>query len=247
VTFSDEVLMAYADGELDPETRSQVQAAIATDPDVARRVAAHTALRASVRATFDAVLDEPVPERLIAAAHASRAAGPASRIVPLRRKSAVRLPSWQQWGALAASFVLGALVWQFGSGHRSGVLLERNGRVFASAALAQALSNQLASEQSPQSEVQIGVSFRSKSGQYCRTFQLHDANVLAGLACRADEKWQLELVVPGVPSSQGPSGYRQAASALPPAVIQAVNDSISGEPLDAQAETAARTKQWKAR
>jgi hypothetical protein len=245
--FPDEVLMAYADGELDPETRSQVQAAIATDPDVARRVAAHTALRASVRATFDRVLDEPIPERLIAAARASRAARPDSRIIPLHRKSTVRLPSWPQWGALAASFVLGAVVWQFGTRHAPAVLLERNGRVFASAALAQALSNQLASAQSPQSEVQIGVSFRSKSGQYCRTFQLRDENVLSGLACRADEQWQLEVVVPGARSPRGPSTYRQAASALPAAVIQAVNDSISGEPLDAQAEAAARAKQWQAR
>lgn len=244
MTFSDEVLMAYADGELDAKTRSQVQEAIATDPEVARRVAAHTALRASVRAGFDKVLDEPIPERLMTAARASNAAD--GRVVPLRRKSAARLGAWPQWASMAASFVLGALAWQLGTRHASGPLLERNGQVFASGALAQALTSQIASGRSAQSEVQIGVSFRSKSGNYCRTFQLRDDNVLAGLACRADEKWKLEILVRGEPSPQSPSSYRQAASALPPAIVQAVNDSISGDPLDARAEAAARARQWKA-
>jgi len=40
MTFSDEVLMAYADGELDATTRAQVQQAIGADPELARRVAA---------------------------------------------------------------------------------------------------------------------------------------------------------------------------------------------------------------
>jgi hypothetical protein len=244
MTFSDEVLMAYADGELDAKTRSQVQEAIATDPDVARRVSAHTALRASVRAGFDKVLDEPIPERLVTAARASRKAD--SRVVALRGKSAARWRAWPQWASMAASFVLGALVWQLGTRHTSGPLLERNGQVFASGALAQALTSRLASDRSAQSEVQVGVSFRSKSGNYCRTFQLQDESVLAGLACRADEKWKLEILARGEPSSQSSSGYRQAASALPPAVIQAVNESMSGEPLDARAEAAARAKQWKA-
>ena len=244
--FSDEVLMAYADGELDAKTRSQVQEALATDPDVARRVAAHMALRASVRASFDKVLDEPLPERLIAAARASGTSKSIGRVVLLRSKSIAQLRHWPQWGSLAASFVLGALAWHLGTRYISGPLLERNGQIFASGALAQALSTQLASDQSAQSGVQIGVSFRSKSGNYCRTFRLHVDNVLAGLACRVDEKWNLEMLVRGEPSSQSQSGYRQAASALPPAVIQAVNDVISGEPLDARAEAAARAKQWNA-
>jgi hypothetical protein len=245
MTFPDELLMAYADGELDAKTRSEVQEAIATDPELARRVAAHTALRASVRVGFDKVLDEPIPERLVSAARSSRSARADSRVVPLRRKLAAPLRSLPQWGSMAASFALGALVWQLGTRHTSEPLLERNGQLFASGALAQALSRQLASDQSAQSAVQIGVSFRSKSGNYCRTFRLQDDGVLAGLACRADDKWKLEILARGEPSSQSPSGYRQAASALPPAVIQAANDSIAGDPLDAQAEAVARAKQWK--
>jgi len=139
MTISDDVLMAYADGELDLRTRAQVEDAIAADPQIARRVAAHQALRGTLRAGFDKVLDEPVPDRLIAAARATSGAPSQSRVeppqdrvvVPLRprRTRTLALPRWAlpQWGAIAASFVLGALVWHFGTDwYSSGPVTERN-------------------------------------------------------------------------------------------------------------------------
>src|SRR5579883_1234043 len=66
--ISDEVLMAYADGELDTTARAEVERAMAADPQIGRRVAEHEALRARLRSTYDSVLNEPVPDRLRAAA-----------------------------------------------------------------------------------------------------------------------------------------------------------------------------------
>ena len=40
------------------------------------------------------------------------------------------------------------------------------------------------------------------------------------------------------------AGYRTAASEMSPAILQAVQELISGEPLDATAEAAARSKDW---
>ncbi len=65
MNFSEETLMAYVDGELDAATREQVEQAVAADPEVARRVAAHQALNRELRAGFDPVLEEPVPARLV--------------------------------------------------------------------------------------------------------------------------------------------------------------------------------------
>jgi len=59
--FSEETLMAYADDELDTQTRSAVEAAMATDPEIARKIAQHKALRGKLRTTFDKVLSEPPP------------------------------------------------------------------------------------------------------------------------------------------------------------------------------------------
>ena len=39
--FSDEMLMAYADGELDLVARAEIEAAMAKDPAVARAVERH--------------------------------------------------------------------------------------------------------------------------------------------------------------------------------------------------------------
>jgi anti-sigma-K factor RskA len=245
MTFSDEVLMAYADGELDSETREQVEDAMTKDPDVARRVASHKALRETLRSSFDAVLDEPVPDRLITAARASSRSSTYARVVPLRRHS-TPARSWPKWAAIAASFVLGALVLQFGSRlHTSASVTEQAGELLASGTLEQALSSQLAKNQDAQAPVQIGVSFRSKSGNYCRTFQLRAATALAGLACREGNKWRLETLARADASAPRNPEYRPAGSALPSSVIQAVNESIAGDPLDANAEADARKHQWK--
>ena len=75
--FSDETLMAYADGEVDADLRRQIEAAMALDPSIAERVAKHRNLRSDLGAAFNGVLDEPMPARLLDAA----AATPASRPV----------------------------------------------------------------------------------------------------------------------------------------------------------------------
>ena len=62
--ITDEQLMAYADGELDAPMREVVEAALAADPALVSRLAAHEALRERLRGAFAAELDEPVPARL---------------------------------------------------------------------------------------------------------------------------------------------------------------------------------------
>ena len=204
--------------------------------------AAHRALRGAVRAQFDPVLDEPVPDRLIAKARALSRDSSDQRVVPFRRKSAARV--WPTWGALAAGFALGALVLHLGTRLQSGPVVEREGQLVAAGALAGALSSQLTREQSATDPIQIGVSFRARSGSLCRTFQLRDASTLAGLACREGEQWNLEVLADSG-TTQSQSAYRTAASPLPPAITQAVSDRIVGEPLDATAEAKARDSQWK--
>jgi hypothetical protein len=244
MNFSDEVLMAYADGELDEAARQQVQDAINQDPDIARRVATHLGLRESLRVCFEPILEEPVPDRLIAAARAKPRDSSQPNVVPLRGARAPVRP-WPTRAALAASFALGALALQLGTSLRqSQSITERDGQLLASGHLDQALSNQVSGSAESQTPVQIGVSFLSKSGRYCRTFQLRDSTSIGGLACKDADNWKLEILARADGSPSSNPEYRPAASNVPPAVIQAVNDTIAGEPLDAKAEAAARAQQW---
>lgn len=241
--IDDEKLMAYADDELDAAERAEVEAALATDPELARRVAAHRALRARLRASFDPVLAEPVPGRLGATLRAAPQSAPdrTARVLPFRRSSLGPRPALRAL-PLAASFVLGVIAWQLWVQRSpSGAIVERDGKLIASGALERALSAQLASEQPTDAAIRIGVSYRARDGEFCRTFAWRTANAAAGLACRHGNAWQLQVLAQG---SAGSGTYRQAGSTLPEPVLAAVKASLSGEPLDARAEAAARARDW---
>jgi len=244
MTFSEETLMAYADNELDAQTRTAVEAAMAADPEIARRVAQHKALRGKVRLAFDNVIEEPTPQRLINAVHGIPAVRREGNVIPLRRKAPQRR-GVPLWASIAASLVIGIIIGQamlHGSG--SATITSRDGQLLASGVLAHALSAQLASAQTDQNPVQIGVSFKSKAGDYCRTFTVHESTTLAGMACRQHDDWHVQVLAQTTPAAQSGSAYRQAASEIPKSVLQSVDDNIAGDPLDAHGEAAAREKSW---
>lgn len=244
MTFSEEVLMAYADDELDARTRAAVDAAMASDPEIARRIARHKALRSRFQSSFARVLDEPVPESLLEVVRSAPTPSRRSNVVALR--TPVRHWTWPQWTAIAASLIIGVIAGRVAMLRTGGPgpIVMRGGGMLASGTLADALSNRLAADRTNTGPVRIGVSFRSKSQEYCRTFTLRRPAALAGLACRAPEGWQVAVLVRAGSPGGGSGVYRQAASSMPPALVAAVNDQIAGEPLDARAEAAARGRHW---
>jgi hypothetical protein len=146
---------------------------------------------------------------------------------------------------MAASLVSGVIIGQaMLRSPGSTAVTSRDGQLLASGVLARALSTQLASAQADQKPVQISASFKSKAGTYCRAFTLHEATTLAGLACRQHDDWNVQVLAQTTPTAQSGGAYRQAGSELPKSVIQAVDDNIAGDPLDAHAEAAASEKNW---
>lgn len=246
MTFSDEVLMAYADGELDSRTRAAVEAAMAADPEIARRIARHEALRSRVHGALRQVLDEPVPERLLETVRRAPSSPRVSRVGPVVRRPAGGW-AWSRWTAIAASLLIGVIAGRMAfqrAGDR-GPIATGGGVFLARGALADALSNQLASAPAAAGRVRVGVSFRAKSGEYCRTFTLRQEATLAGLACRTRAGWRIGVLARAQSPGGGSGAYREAASSMPPAVVAAVNAEIAGEPLGANAEAAARARDWR--
>jgi hypothetical protein len=243
--FSDEIVMAYVDGELDDATRVALEVAMTTDADLANRVARERRLRARLQSEFDPVLRERIPERLLAAAKGSSAKGPTGNIIWLKRIRASHW-SWPQWSAVAASLLLGVLIAPLLRHEPTeGPLGIRDGAVLASGALAHALSEQLASNQVTNAPVHVGVSFLSRNGDYCRTFMLRDKSTIAGLGCWEGGSWRLQALAATDRATSGSGEYQPAASSLPPAIEQSVDALIVGDPLDAKGEAAARGKGWR--
>lgn len=245
MNYDDEILMAYADGELDPAQRAAIAQAMRDDPAVAAAVARHQALRQDVFAAFAGTLDEPVPERLqpraAAPVHDLGAARAAREARAVDQQAGKRRSAWPRWGALAASLAVGVMAGVLGTrgvGNSGPVLAPgADGAWTAEGRLAQALDRQLAQDSGPDG-VRVGLSFQSQSGSYCRTFQLGGSS---GLACREDGRWRVPVLADS--PAQG-TGYRQAASALPPAVLDAVDARLAGQTLDPAAERAARERRW---
>jgi hypothetical protein len=239
--YSDDVLMAYADGELDTATRAEIERAIARDPGLARAVERHRAMAARIRGAYAGVLDEPVPERLAALAAQSRAA-PVADLATKRSQRLGDTARWRlpQWAALAATVVAAVFVGLLVLRGPSPPYEEVGGMRVARGTLAEALTTELASRPGA-SGVSIGISFRDRAGAYCRTFHLQQDDPVAGLACRSGEDWQLRVLA----EAPAQDGELRAAEAMPLAVLQAVDAAIDGEPLDAAAEAAARDAGWR--
>lgn len=255
---SEQMLFAYVDGELDDEEASLVEQAMREDPALASAVAAQRALREELRQAFAPVLDEPVPERLLTAVSADSThadAGARARVVPLdaargprrARTSEVRAPRrgwrWPEWTALAASLAIGVLVAPWLRPDGPPALLEISGEgLVARAGLARALDTRLSSEGDGDGPVSVGLSFRARDGDYCRTFSMAPPRAVAGLACRDGDQWRITALSESTPAD---GELRLASSPLPPAILAEVDARLEGEVLDASGERAARQAGWR--
>lgn len=124
---SDEALIAYLDGELDPTERRHVEAWLDADPAVRGRLDALAQSTALVRGAFADVIDEAVPERLIAAARGETAAtAPAqeAEILVLRPRGAAGPAPSRHWhiGFAAAAGLFGVIFGGIGTYVGMGVL-----------------------------------------------------------------------------------------------------------------------------
>lgn len=254
MSIPDETLMAYADGELDAASRAQVESALHQDPELAKRVARHVALRQRLRNAYAPELTEPIPQRLLDAANRPRVQ--ANNVVDLKAarnaksreatEGGTQATRWRPAAAIAASLVIGFGLGYINRNHsQSEATLARgaDGALNARGALAQALSTQLAANQSAEAEIHIGVSFLAKDGDYCRTFSLSGSVRPSGLACRHDEQWRIESL--GQSSDASAANYRTAGTDLSPQILRAVEERIEGEALDASAEAEALQKNWR--
>lgn len=248
-------VMAYVDGELDAVARAAFEAALANDAGLSAAVQREQALRVTLAAVYDPVLDEPVPAALRAALQPTNTA-----VVDLAAARAARVPRdvaprrwrqwhWPEWGAMAACLALGTAlgVWGLapGVGGTDEIVARRaDGTLVAQGALDRLLTGTLAADADPPRGLNVGLSFKARDGRYCRVFSIEAGAATAGLACRDGSAWQLQALAPSEAASAPPGAYRQAATALPRALLPIVERLRDGEVLDTAGERAARERGW---
>jgi len=261
MTFDDNTLIAYLDGQLPDADYGPLEQALEHDEALRKRLQALADSSQLARRAFDPVLLEPVPPQLIAAIW--RAPDPRARS---RRSSHGTTqpngllawlglaPGTRAWPSLASVLVLGlgvVLGWQLLSPADDARRALREGAPVTDEALALAL------EVSPSGRVlrtaggavEIMASFRLEGGGHCREFNRNDPGGTLGelgIACRnAQGGWQLELLVAEDRLAEpGPELYRTASDKQHEQADAFLLDRVQGPPLEEEEERSLIDRGW---
>ncbi|MEF9929755.1 MAG: hypothetical protein RR983_13970 [Massilia sp.] len=249
MTFSDDLLIAYINGDLAEPARAALERAMRADPILNARVAQHRAeLRSrqgrSVGVSANghdggASAQRPVPYGAkVVQLNSLRPGRPMPIPLPQAPESSWRRLHWVTLtAALLASAALGAFAWHhLAQGPGLAVLDHDNGLLVARGALVDALSDQLATPGPSDSGVRIGITFLAKDGGYCRSFVV---DTTAGLACLKGGRWTIPVLTQGTAGAAWLDGV-----VPPPAVRDAIAARIAGDALDPAAERAAQKRGW---
>jgi anti-sigma factor RsiW len=211
--FPDEMLMAFADGELDAAETEAVARAIETDPEVAGRVATFMATRNAVRGAFGRIVSQRPPDRLFNTVmgtpetfprvQGQREAGSAPPFESPANENR-RPPAWRPI-ALAASFaaaVAGGAGYVFGTRG-----IEPGSALAVVATTPEAIATLLSAPAEGQATPLVGPSatgtvtgtYRLREGRICRSFEVRHAPSNTGaeaLGCRDAGNWRITVAMP---------------------------------------------------
>jgi len=232
---TDEIFFAWLDGELDPQEAERVAAEVASDDKLTERAKRHSAMQTRLKGSFESLLDAAVPEPLLVAVHT-----PEPEIIDFaaaqRSREARAWAPLPRWAALAATLAVGIFAGTMVPRATTAPLDVQGGKVYAAAALNEALDTQLAS--APGGDIRIGLTFRDQTGTICRSFVQTAAS---GLACRSGGRWHLRGLF-ATPEGQAET-YRMAGGTNP-TLAALIDSTMVGEPLTADQERSAQALAW---
>ena len=222
---TDEMLSAYLDGELEPADAARVATLIASNADLALRLARHRKLDELLREAAPEVPTpdyDPLVERILGAEPTAR-----------------RAPAWSasQGFAVAAALAVAVLA-GVGLGRYAGPQTELQAAragLTAQGALAVALDRQPSGP--AQGPVRVTLSFRAGDQRLCRQFVLRGS--VQGLACREAGAWRVLAAA----EQPGEDGYRTAGGEDGP--IDRAVQGLGAQLLDPAEEVRAIKGGWR--
>jgi hypothetical protein len=267
--ISDEMLMAYADGELAQDMRARIEAYLAVAPQGRRRLAAFTATGRGLADIFDRPMREPVPQHLLDPVTGSQSErARATRVFNVTPISLGRqqrtLPSTTRTWALAASFatLLAAgvgSIWFLqltptDADATYGLAISIGGKKTAGSALASALetaatgSSATRTIDSQAASIRPVFTFGTGKSEYCRQYEVlrKDMPGLAGVACReTDGTWRIETQIAFAPRRSTDGGIAPAGLETLAPIEAVVNRMISGDVLGVDDEARVMNGGWR--
>lgn len=245
-----ELLMAYADGQLDPADARRVDAAMVADPALAAEVEAYRLTADHLTGAFDAPMDEAVPAHLEALVMGGAPEGENVTSLHAARVGKSRgLPFWGQGIAACVVFgfgaVFGSVVFDSPTRSTGGVLVA--GQLDATSPIARALETRASAEivDIPGGRFDVVATIPVAGGATCREFETSgDAGAVVGIACRRDGGWTVELLLDAEPGASPQEGF-QLASGVDADVIDTVLTGLGAEiGVDANTETCLIENGW---
>ncbi|WP_163878304.1 anti-sigma factor family protein [Rhizobium laguerreae] len=231
--FDDETLMAFADGELDETQSRALEEALASNEALCERLAVFLDSRQLVGDALKPLIDEPVPEALLASVHRMadevRHQKPQDNVVSFRPKQ--QQQTMRRWlvpvAASLVAIVTGVVGFALGRINPSA----SNSGAEIAAVLDREVSGRDVTLSSPETVLHVVASFRDERGELCREYELKQPkSSTLTVACRQNGAWATRLAL----TSAKADGYVPASSQE---TIDAYLASIqAGEPLSPEEE-----------
>lgn len=238
--LTDEILMAFADGELDEPVAAAVASVMAQDPAVARKIVEFQQSRRLTRSVFASNLTPDVPTELRAAVSAQIEAYEAAntagaRPEPIETRSIQPSRMHPMRMALAASLAAVAVASGYFMGRQSQpeaghlahledpMVLKELGRLESGREV-----------ELPVGRLRVVSTYRLPNNSLCREFRLQSTSSATGaVACRTDE-WNVTFALAELKTSAGyvPSSGGDVVDAY-------LGNLGAGNPLEGEAEVKA--------
>jgi anti-sigma factor RsiW len=270
MNITDEMLMAYADGELSREDCRRLETVLEQDPVLRARLEPFAMTGSSLADVFGQPMHEPIPDRLLAVITAGGRRAPAARerqVRPAGQQAtgvfdAIAEALFPRGLGFASAFTLTALI---AAGGTAGYLVGRvdapspdggtvvalgNGDLVAAGALKVALETQPSVDDataiSSGAAAWPAVSFRSRDQSFCREYRVagSDGKGFAGVACRStDSQWRV-VVHAEVQTAAVASDFKLLSGPGSLAVDTTVDGLKDGDVFGHDDEAAAIAKGW---
>lgn len=263
-SFSDDMLSAYLDGELDPPQAMAVDRALGADPVLRARLARLREVDVALSAAL-ALDDVETPRRvmqMLSDAPASPVAEARAQDGDARPRSGAEIVrpfaffrtrplapmAMAASLALAAGYAIGVL-----QPAQPGVPLAVAGAVSADHPLFAALETTPSGEAASLAgadgaTVRPLLSYAADDGSLCREFEAGDAaRSVRGVACRGEDAWEVRVAASGGGlAPEGEGGYQPASAGDASFIADYIDATIEGDPLGPEDEDDAMRLGWRA-